>query len=554
MAAGSLALGGTAAVFSGQADQAAAAAVTAQVRTLRASTRPNLLVITADDMRADDLRWMPRTRHLLADRGLSFRNSFATTPLCAPSRASFLTARYTHNHQVLSAWDPYGFAVFDDSSTLATRLRAAGYRTGLVGKYINGYGEMPTFGDHHSSVRYVPPGWAQWWGSCDRKWSPGQWPGGYTYDYMHLTSNVNGRIHTWPGQYTTDVTSHQTQHLIRAFGKASPTKPWFLWWTPVAPHAGPPREPDDPGTVNRSDGVPVHYSTPARPAWVKHRFDAVLTHGAGTPPVQDPEADVSDKPLYIRQIPLMTGVERRAERDVTRQRAEALYVLDVRIGDTLKALADSGQAARTIVVITSDNGYYLGEHRKRKFKITLHEPSIRVPLIMAGPGIPHGVRYDPVTVEDLAATLAGWAGTTLRNADGHSLRGTIANGDQGWTRPVVLEAQMLESEYANGTVDLDTMRGLTTGGLRTGRYAMIRYTTGETELYDLATDPLELDSLNGPQYDELRQLLLDTWRHYAGCSGSQCQAPLPASLQTGPAANREITVDQDQARHSYYQY
>jgi hypothetical protein len=98
------------------------------------------------------------------------------------------------------------------------------------------------------------------------------------------------------------------------------------------------------------------------------------------------------------------------------------------------------------------------------------------------------------------------------------------------------------------------MRGLTTGGLRTGRYAMIRYTTGETELYDLSVDPLELDSLNGPQYDELRQLLLDTWRHYADCSGSQCQVNLPAALQTGRAANREITVRQNQARHRYYQY
>ena len=490
----------------------------------------------------------------LADRGITFRNSFTTDPLCAPSRASFLTARFAHNHRVLSVFDPYGFRSFDDSSTLATRLRGSGYRTALVGKYLNGYGAQLTYGSRRPSLRYVPPGWTQWWGASDHQWRPGQWPGGNTYNYLHLTSNVNGVLRTWPGRYTTGVTAEQTQYLLRRFGNASPRRPWFIWWTPIAPHEGGPAERDDPGITRTYDGVSIAWKTPARPTWVKHRFDQVITHGAGTPLAHPAESDVSDKPGYLRRYPPLTPLEKRAERAVTRQRAEALFVLDQHIAGTLGALGRSGQAARTIVVLTSDNGYYLGEHRKRQGKVTLHEPAVRVPLIMAGPGIPHGVRYDPATELDLAVTLAAWAGTTLVDPDGHSLRSTIADGDHGWTRPVVLEGLMPESDYASGTVDHATMRGLNTSGLRLGRYVVLRYSTGETEVYDLSADPLQLHSLIGPESGDLRQLLTDTWRQYAGCERAHCQVALPASLRTGPARNRQVTLDQDQARHSYYAY
>ncbi len=531
---------------------AAPEVVAGRVIAPRALRRPNMLVITADDMRADDLRWMPRTRHLLADRGITFRNSFAPDPLCAPSRASFLTGRYVHNHRVLGIERPYGFRSFDDSSTLATRLRRAGYRTALVGKYLNGYGKTRTFRGH-PSLHYVPPGWTQWWASTDHGWH-GQWPGGGTYDYMHLTSNVNGGLRTWPGRYTTGVTAGQTQGLVRRFGGASPKRPWFIWWTPVAPHSGMPEESDDPGWITRSDEVRAFWVTPARPAWVKHRFDGVITHGGGAPPDRSAEPDVSDKPHYIRGYPLLTSREKRAERDVTRQRAEALYVLDVQIGRTLATLRRSGQAARTIVVLTSDNGYYLGEHRKRIGKTTLHEPSVRVPLVVAGPRIPHGVRYDPATVVDLAVTVAGWAGTSLVREDGHSLGSTIAHGDHGWIRPVVLEGLMREPLYCEATVDHAVMRGLNTSGIRMGRYVLIRYSTGETEVYDLARDPLELHSLSGPASEDLRRLLTRTWRQYAACAGAQCQATLPAELRTAPTQNRWIADHQSRETRRYYHY
>ena len=127
-------------------------------------------------------------------------------------------------------------------------------------------------------------------------------------------------------------------------------------------------------------------------------------------------------------------------------------------------------------MFTSDNGYYLGEHLKRTGKVNLHEPSLRVPLLVVGPGVPHGRRYDPVTTVDLAPTFAAYAGTTMQGADGTSLLPTISGGDQGWSRAVVTEGMMGFGRYAErfglGRSPLDTR------GLRLGRWKLTRYSTG----------------------------------------------------------------------------
>jgi N-acetylglucosamine-6-sulfatase len=294
---------------------------------------PNVLVIEADDMRWDDLRFMPNVRRLLQRRGLTFENSFAPYPLCCPSRASFLTGQYAHNHHVYSHEDPYGFAAFHDKRTIATVLQKAGYRTALVGKYLNGYGQQPLRTTGESSLNYVPPGWTQWMAGSDHQWHSWDPFHGGTYAYFDLTQNVNGAIKSFPGRYSTGVLGAQTRGLISRFGQGR--APWFIWWTPVAPHHGSPIEPDDPPPSLRSDGLTTNWVTPARPDWVKGRFDKLVTHGAGTPPTGSAEADVTDKPRYLRKLPELTSQERDAETEVTRQRAESLFVLDVQIGQTI---------------------------------------------------------------------------------------------------------------------------------------------------------------------------------------------------------------------------
>ncbi|WP_205475279.1 sulfatase [Nocardioides sp. SYSU D00038] len=512
--------------------------------------RPDLLVVETDDMRADDLRFMPQTRRWFARNGLTFANSFAPNPLCCPSRASLLTGRYSHNHRVLTHEAPYGFTSFDDRDTLATRLQGAGYRTGMVGKYLNGYGERPTR-TGRDSLTYVPPGWDDWWGASDHVWGPGERFGGGTYDYFRLTSNVNGRIQSWPGRYSTEVTADQTAAMVGRFERGR--KPWFVWWNPTAPHHGGPVEPDDPGVVPRSDGFPTRWVTPARPAWVKGRFDTVVRNGAGTPPRRDAEGDISDKPGFLRSYPPFTAREREVVRDVTRQRAEALYVLDRRLGRMLRALRASGRLSSTLVVLTSDNGYYLGEHRKRQGKINLHEPSIRVPLLMAGAGVPRGRRYDPVTTVDLATTLAAWAGTGLKRADGVDLRPLLRDGDRGWRRPVVLEGLMPEGRYVRAARRPGWGRRLDTIGVRLGRWKLVRYSTGEGELYDLARDPLELRNLyRKPGAKQVRRQLVKVWRRASACRAAGCRVLLPAELQVDAAEVRRITLAQQRAERRHF--
>ena len=514
--------------------------------------RPNLLLIEADDMRADELRWMPRTRRLLASRGLSFANSFAPDPLCCPSRASLLTGQYSHNHGVLSHTEPYGFGAFDDSDTLATRLQGVGYRTALVGKYLNGYGEQPTV-DGEDSLHYVPPGWTEWWAGSDHRWSPGDEFRGGTYAYFNLTSNVNGEIRTWPGDYSTEVMASQTLGLVRRFGEAAKKdrRPWFVWWNPVAPHHGRPVEPDDPGTTPRKDGFGVFWETPARPDWAKGRFDRQIQRGLGVPPRGWRRSDNDDKPAYLRSLPELTPAEERALATVSRQRAESLLALDREVARVLTGLRTSRQLGRTIVVFTSDNGYYLGEHLKRQGKINLHEPSIRVPMLVAGPDIPAGQRFDPVTTVDLSRTLAAWAGVSLADPDGVDLQPTIREGDTGWGRPVVLEGLMPEPAYLAAREDPRWGSDLDTVGIRLAGWKLVRYATGESELFDLARDPLELSSIAGPA-GGMRARLEGLYRQYADCVGASCRAALPADLTVDPARNRALTRAQDERRRSFY--
>src|SRR5919106_326841 len=103
-----------------------------------APKRPNILLIMTDDMRADELRWMPQTRRLLGEHGVRFVNGFAPHPVCCPSRASTLTGQYTHNHKVYAVREPWGFHSLNDRETLAGWLQRAGYDTLFLGKYLNG--------------------------------------------------------------------------------------------------------------------------------------------------------------------------------------------------------------------------------------------------------------------------------------------------------------------------------------------------------------------------------------------------------------------------------
>ena len=207
-----------------------------------------------------------------------------------------------------------------------------------------------------------------------------------------------------------------------------------------------------------------------------------------------------------------------------------------------------------MVAFTSDNGYYLGEHRKRTGKILAHEPSLRVPFLIAGPGIRHGKRFDPITSIDLAPTFADYAGLKgMPDADGVSLVRTIEKGDQGWTRPVVTEGLMGDRSYVRHAPRQGFDTALNERGVRTARWKYVRYSTGEVELYDLKEDPLELESRqDDPSYDGVRRKLQKVWEQYYDCKGAGCAEPLPPEFRATVAQTKAITDNEYRRTRAYY--
>jgi N-acetylglucosamine-6-sulfatase len=518
-------------------------------------TRPNIVVVMADDMRADDLRFMPSLRRLVTDRGLKFRNSFSPYPLCCPARASLLSGQYAHNHKVFGNDAPFGFGSFDDSRTVATSLQAAGYRTGFVGKYLNNYGidRSRVTGEH--SWHYVPAGWTDWYATVQRpRRLHHLYPDGGTYDYFHTIFNVNGHTDdSHEGEYQTDVLGSFSRRLVTKFSRAD--KPFFLYLSALAPHTGGPHESDDVDSIRRADGKVFGFETPARPEWVKGRFDHQVRRSSGLPADGGPsEDDMSDKPRAFRDSELDSR-EQALATAVTRQRAESIAVLDTQIRQLVQALRERDELDETVFLFTSDNGYFLGEHRFRNGKRKAYEPSIRVPLVVAGPGIPHGIRDDPTKTPDLTATILELADAEAPGpADGRSLVPSFT-ADRGWTAPVVTEARLGKSQ--GEPTEQEQQRGFTDArtsiGIRTARYKLIRDASGTVELYDLDVDPNELDSVAAdPEYRAIRTDLTRIWHLYKDCAGTTCDVPLPPNLASSPAETTASTSTQSQGVRARY--
>jgi arylsulfatase A-like enzyme len=518
----------------------------AEAAPARASARPNIVVVMADDMRADDLRFMSAVRRLVVRTGLTFRNSFSPYPLCCPARASFLTGRYAHNHRVFSHKSPWGFKSFDDRRTLATALRSAGYRTGFVGKYLNGYGAQRSLVTGRSSLRYVPNGWSDWYGAVRG-----------TYNYWNTTYNVNGRLdRSHHGEYQTNVLGGFARTLVTRYHRLG--RPFFLYFSSVAPHFGGPYEKGDPVRVRRRDGSYTKFATPARPASVRGMFNSRIRRASGLPvDGSSPEADISDKARPMRWLSQLSTAERIGVRNLTRQRAEALYVLDRQVAQLIARLKATGEYRNTVFVFTSDNGYFLGEHRVREGKIKPHEPSLRVPLVITGRGIRHGERFDPATTPGLTATIAQLAGARSRMpfvADGVSLVPSL-RADRGWAVPVVTEGRESSAVFPKSGRAPGFHDARTTIGVRTGQWKYVEYSSGDKELYDLDADPNELHNLAGdPALAQVRDQLRLVWSDYKDCRGLSCRTSLPTDLRRAPGENAAATNQQSRGVRAVFGY
>lgn len=417
------------------------------------AARPNVVLFLTDDQRYDQLDYMPIVQRELVNRGVNFSAAVATTPLCCPSRASILTGLYPHHHGVVAnSGDRGGWRRFDDTSTLATWLQAAGVRTMLIGKYLNLY----------KSLR-IPPGWDGWFALWDT--------GLKYYDY---TVNNNGKIREYGDKekwYSADVLTRRALEFLAE----DRDRPFFLYLAFDGPHAPP---------------------TPAEQD--RHAFDDVPPHRL---PSYN-EDDVSDKPSWVQELPPLDPAQQADLDQFWRDQLATLQSIDRAVGAVVDALRADGRLDNTWLIFMSDNGLSLGEHRYGRHKSCGYEECIRLPLVIVPPaslaaaaGVPR-VDGHVVANIDIAPTIVEALGIApARPMDGLSLVPLITGAATEWRGEVGLEL-----------VSDDEQIGFQ--GLRGEGWKYLRYANGEQELYDLTTDPYELDNLAGrpEQADRLQEL------------------------------------------------
>ncbi|MBA2325466.1 MAG: sulfatase [Actinobacteria bacterium] len=436
--------------------------------------RPNVVVIMTDDQTVESMRVMPNVRDLLAEHGVTFTNSFASYPLCCPSRATLLTGQYAHNHGVLGNEPPNGgYGAFEDErTTLPVALQDAGYTTIHIGKYLNRYGL--------ANPRRVPPAWDDWRGLV----------GDSVYEYLGFTLNNNGALRYQPPErgYQTDVLTRLATDTIR---RESDDGPFFLNLAYVAPHRALDRRLARPAA--RHQGT---FATEPLPM-----------------PASFNEADASDKPPRLAAQPPFTPAEVDLITRRYRSRLESLLAVDEGVAAVVRALRKTGELDNTLIVFTSDNGFLQGEHRVASGKVFPYEPSIRVPLVVRGLGVASGAASDALVANvDLAPTILAFAGAeSLRRMDGRSLEELLdrPNRDQR-DRPVLLEA-------------FDARSGAYQG-VRTRRYVYVEYTDGGRELYDLRADPDQLENRAGdPTMATVEARMARTLARLRDCAGGECR-------------------------------
>jgi arylsulfatase A-like enzyme len=335
----------------------------ARAQAAPASGRPNVLLIITDDQRVESMGPMRKTRRWFRQGGTEYVNAFATTPLCCPSRASIFTGRYAHNHGVETNADAHEL---DPRSALAFYLREDGYRTAIVGKYLNSWTGQPSH-------------FEQW----------------HTFEnragYKNVPINSNGAVHKVK-KYSTDYLASQARNLVRGF-EAQDATPWFLVVGTWAPH------------------------TPANAEKTYRRTK--VGNWSGNPAVF--EEDRSDKPAFVQDKQAGFNGGRKLR---TRQ-LRTLKSVDDLVEGLFGAMTAAGETGDTLAFFLSDNGIAWADHGM-KTKATPYFPAVRIPMLARWPGhLGAGVRQDGlVATIDVAPTILDAAGITPDPAypqDGHSL-------------------------------------------------------------------------------------------------------------------------------------
>ncbi len=496
---------------------------------------PNIVVIMTDDQATSSLAYMPKLQKLIAEQGITFDNSFVNLSLCAPSRASFMTGEAAHNHGIKAnnPLDKGGWESFKDKEpgALPVWLQKAGYDTALVGKYLNRYGQQDTMGallgwagnTFGIDVKgpkvgnprdWVPPGWDLWYAFT-----------GSRVRYFDYEINENGAILDFgsrPGDYSTDVLATRAVRFIE--DQQGTAKPFFMYVATKAAHA------------QGARAIPA-------PKYETAFADVPLPVGSAFN-----ERSLAHKALKAPRL------KQKHKDELTlayRASLQSLQSVDDLVADIVAALKRTGQLDHTVIIYTSDNGFLFGEHRLIG-KSAAYEESIKVPLLMRGPGIPAGeTRSQLVSNLDVVATIVDLAHAHPdAPLDGRSLVPLFGNADASWRGALLFESPVNRFEPAKNRYT----------GVRTPTRKYVKYDSGFEELFDLAADPHELENeAHNPVYAGNLATLRALQDKLKTCAGASCwvdaRAPRPSDAgeeksSASPASFRGDDPGPSDARRS----
>lgn len=415
----------------------------------------NVLVIMMDDMRADEMAFMPNVRRLIRGKGTHFTGARVNIPLCSPARTGLITGQYSKHHGVDDNGDTTDW---DDSVFVA--LNNAGYRVGGIGKMVSAV---------YATVKR--PGFDEWQALKTSATDPG----------FGIYNDFDFDLHN--GTTATNYTAYQ-DHVLARFGIdfILGSEPWALWYCPTADHW--------------PWNSPPNHTT----EYALADFDLTL------------EADVSDKPSWISSKPVPSAAELAEMQAEQRIRLRELQSADDAIGAMVATIAASGQADDTTIIFTSDNGNMLGEHRiigglgvRAGTKNTPYDPSLKVPLVAIGPGFPHQTVTTPTNHQDITATMLDIANTSaiLPHQAGISLVDIAANPSAYASRQLIhrrtSQADVIPS--ANGISSATRKLWRYVGVTGTDKYEMYDIDTDPDEHINVANDPARLTERNALEAD-----------------------------------------------------
>jgi arylsulfatase A-like enzyme len=420
----------------------------------QAASRPNFVFVLTDDLALNLVSRMP---HVLAlqKAGSTMSRYYVVDSLCCPSRAAIFTGEYPHDDGVFTnTGSDGGYNAYNKNGnprkSFAVALQKSGYRTAMMGKYLNGY--LP--------ANKIPPGWDEWDVT------------GKGYPEFNYTLNENGTLRHYGSNaksYLTDVLSAKAGSFIDS--AAASGNPFMLEVATFAPHA--------PYTP-----APRYATAASTVAYPK-------TSAYNTLPKNPPSWLAGRAPLTAAQNHRITVAYRK--------RIEADLSVDDMIGHIEARLRAAGVARNTYIVFSSDNGYHMGEYRLLPGKQTAFDTDIHVPLIVSGPGVPAGHVVSQLASNiDLAPTFETLAGLRVpASVDGRSLVGLWHGGrPANWRQAILIEHHGPDADPGDPDGQ-NNMSGRPPSyeAVRTANALYVGYASGKQEYYDTARDPLELRNI-----------------------------------------------------------